>query len=549
MTSSTTTGQQTTEGRSVRDIVEHDPDQVNEAWCRKIYRKLLQSLELQYAMQMPHRAITADTVVFHDNGEPLLLPSIVSDPNPEQAGDLTALARLIHYAITQELIPTAPLHGRGLEGYSDSLISAVDRCMDPDPERRPQTIDELRDILGVVALGTRPRAAAFPPPFADDELDEQEVLPVELAEPAQTVQPAQPTPLVEPTPLMEPTPLVEPTPLPEPTQAAQPAEPKPLLEPTQAAQPTEPTPLATPTQAVPPQPPAAPTQPVPPAKPTPLPEPAQSMQPPMPMPPMPTAQPPAPPPAAAQQTLPPHPAASIIPPAPASALASGAAPVAKPVAEPAAKSTAPVQNDAAPAARPGLSRRQRQAVAAGGAAILLAIVLAVYAEMRDAGSFGDPVLTLPPPAAGQPQGDGAVPAAAPAGTADTAPQAASATQAPYPATQEAAGAAMPTDPNAPPPSAGAGLPGAPLPVPGNPAATPMPPVKGSASYNLQIQPWGVVYVDGVDRGVSPPIKRLVLAPGRHTVRVTNPNFTERTLEVDTTMGDGRIAVDFSESSE
>jgi hypothetical protein len=52
-------------------------------------------------------------------------------------------------------------------------------------------------------------------------------------------------------------------------------------------------------------------------------------------------------------------------------------------------------------------------------------------------------------------------------------------------------------------------------------------------------------VDGVDRGVSPPIKRLQLAPGRHTVRVTNPNFQERVLEVDTAAGDGRIVVDFS----
>jgi hypothetical protein len=49
MTSLTTIGpeQQHTEGRSVRDIVEHDPDQVNEVWCRKIFRQLLQSLVLQ----------------------------------------------------------------------------------------------------------------------------------------------------------------------------------------------------------------------------------------------------------------------------------------------------------------------------------------------------------------------------------------------------------------------------------------------------------------------------------------------------------------------
>jgi hypothetical protein len=68
----------------------------------------------------------------------------------------------------------------------------------------------------------------------------------------------------------------------------------------------------------------------------------------------------------------------------------------------------------------------------------------------------------------------------------------------------------------------------------------------SAAYRLQIQPWGVVYVDGVDRGVSPPVKRLVLSPGRHTIRIANPNFHDRELEVDTSAGSGQIAINFSD---
>src|SRR3954471_20614768 len=113
MTSTLTIGSQQPrlEGRTVRDIVEYDPAQVNEVWCRKIFRQILQSLELQYAMHMPHRAITPDTVVFHDNGEPLLVPSDVADPcndghkPPEEClrDDLTALSSIVHYAITHEL--------------------------------------------------------------------------------------------------------------------------------------------------------------------------------------------------------------------------------------------------------------------------------------------------------------------------------------------------------------------------------------------------------------------------------------------------------------
>ncbi|MGB9108591.1 MAG: hypothetical protein WCC39_07870, partial [Telluria sp.] len=167
MASTLTVGpaQQRLEGRTVRDIVEYDPAQVNEVWCRKIFRQLLQSLELQYAMHMPHRAITPDTVVFHDNGEPLLVPSDIAVPETEQneASDLAALARVVHFAITRELAPAGPLRGRAPDGYSDSLITAVDSCMAPDPEARPHSVDALRHILGIVSLGpAMPMLAEIP---------------------------------------------------------------------------------------------------------------------------------------------------------------------------------------------------------------------------------------------------------------------------------------------------------------------------------------------------------------------------------------------------
>jgi hypothetical protein len=78
------------------------------------------------------------------------------------------------------------------------------------------------------------------------------------------------------------------------------------------------------------------------------------------------------------------------------------------------------------------------------------------------------------------------------------------------------------------------------------AARPQAAATGSATYKLRIQPWGIVYVDGIDRGASPPVKRLTLAPGRHTIRISNPNFHDRVLEVDTSGGGGQIAVDFSD---
>lgn len=434
MTSLTTVGNepQSLEGRSVRDIVEYSPELVNEVWCRKILRQILQSLELQYAMQMPHRAITPDTIVFHDNGEPLLAPDLADDAAVKsEADDLTALAGVIHYAITSELLPGGPLRGRALEGYSDSLISAVDRCMAPNLAERPQNIEQLRDILGIVSLGSAPVAK----PAA---------LPIDA--PASDASPA----------------------------AAAPAAPAPA---TAGASTVGTTSTST--------------------------------------------------------------SAATTTPASAGAIP---APVHATTAEPFAKRS------------PGLGRRQRWAIAAGGAAVLIAIALVMFAEMRDSGSIDHIVLTQPE--------------SRPESQAESQPQAGPAAQSPAPTAPQAAtdgaAAAVPGAPGAPDQT---GMPARNA-AAGNAAQTdgstvtdadaaagavtldpnrPAPAAGAGASYRLRIQPWGAIYVDGVERGVSPPVKRLVLAPGKHTLRVTNPAFPDRVLEVDTTRGGGQVVVNFNDA--
>jgi hypothetical protein len=41
---------------------------------------------------------------------------------------------------------------------------------------------------------------------------------------------------------------------------------------------------------------------------------------------------------------------------------------------------------------------------------------------------------------------------------------------------------------------------------------------------LSIKPWGVVYVNGKKKGLSPPLKELVLAPGTYVVEIRNDEF-------------------------
>ncbi len=76
-----------------------------------------------------------------------------------------------------------------------------------------------------------------------------------------------------------------------------------------------------------------------------------------------------------------------------------------------------------------------------------------------------------------------------------------------------------------------------------------PAVAETASYRLAIKPWGTVYVDGKEKGVSPPLKRLMLPAGKHKVRIVNPNFRDHFVDVNVAAGkSGTIEVDFAANS-
>ena len=391
-------------GRTVRDIVERNPEMVSEVWCRNIFRQLLQVLERQYTLQLPHRVISPDTVIFHDDGSPALLPSLISDPAPDLADDLTALARTVHYAITREPIPATPLHGRALEGYSESLMTAIDRSLAFDPARRPRTIGELRDLLGIVAL--KPALRAGPGPAT------------RVSPRGTMAAPAMP--------------------------ARHPA-PSSRLRKRHRYWTAAGIVLAMGAGGV-----------------------AVLHRP-----------------AGVETVAPVPPAAHAVPRA-----AQGKYAEVPAVAAPAP--AAPPRPGGHEGAIPGDAR-----VAGSGQATLPATSGPALPERRMEARTGTPAArsrsprTSPPPSPGAP-----------------------------PSTER-----LPGPPQAAPPLAT-----------GSPAA--------DAVFSLRIRPWGIVYVDGVRRGISPPLKQLVLAPGRHALRVTNPEAGNRVREVDTAGGGGHIDVDF-----
>ena len=104
----------------------------------------------------------------------------------------------------------------------------------------------------------------------------------------------------------------------------------------------------------------------------------------------------------------------------------------------------------------------------------------------------------------------------------------------------------------------AGVEEATAPVPAAPAVTetvaaedilpaaqiPAAPVIPMMPVTLAIKPWGTVSIDGQERGVSPPLKRLMLPAGTHEVRVVNPVYPAYTTTITVKKGGTTVAHDF-----
>jgi hypothetical protein len=435
------------DGHTVRDIVEHTPALVNEAWCRTLLRHTLDSLEQQYASGAPHRPITPDTLVMLANGETLLLPAAEEAPEAEQnlAADLRALALVVHYAITAELPPEGPLGPRLYDHYSDQLTRGLDSCLGPNKRLRPTMIGDMRTLLGIEA-----GSSDLPAPAA--ALAE---MAAPIAEPVTTA-PLEPI-VISPEPAAPRQEATDPVP-PEPLSLREQTEAGMLRKPAnrdpdavQAPRSVEKIAPATSSLHDSGPPPAAPRKP----------------------------------------------SAGIPPPAPHQARAD-----------------ARMQ----PTGRRN-SSAQRWGMIAGAALVVLAAGGALFSWMQQNDARDVVPLALPPAASsatGLDAGEtvvaapGATTVPAPAATtqpADSAPAVTGPTPATVPAAAEAA------------------------PQAASQAAADEAIINGT-TYKLLIKPWGTVYVDGVDRGVSPPVKRLTLAPGQHTIRLVNPNFADHVITVD-----------------
>lgn len=191
------TAMQYYDGRTIKDIVTQSPELVTEAWCKKVMKQILDALEMLYTMKILHRDVSPDNIIVQESGDAVLLDfgsarQIIGDrtrgltvilkpgyaPVEQYAGDASldqgpytdiyALAAVMFFAIIKEppatsiarmvRDPVKPLAERGLPGYSQAFLAAIDKGLAVLAQDRPQTIDAFRALLGIETSGEAPRA-------------------------------------------------------------------------------------------------------------------------------------------------------------------------------------------------------------------------------------------------------------------------------------------------------------------------------------------------------------------------------------------------------
>jgi len=162
-------------------------------------------------------------------------------------------------------------------------------------------------------------------------------------------------------------------------------------------------------------------------------------------------------------------------------------------------------------------RDRRKVTIAGAVLGAMVVLLAVLLAARK---------PAPPP---EPVAEAKPAASAPAPQAAPAKQAPAAGKTPAPADK-----AAPQEEAAKPAPTRAELaqaqPAAAKPAPNAPA--PAKPQPAPGTVRLSIRPWGEVFVDGKSRGVSPPMKQIKLAPGKHQIEVRNTTFPPHTAAIE-----------------
>lgn len=186
-------------GTTLSNLRARNPQQIDEAWIRRLLPPLLGAIKTIHEAGYLHRDISLDNIQILSNGEPVLLdfgsarktignlsdesetmlrPGFApieqySDNDESEQGawtDIYALGAVLHMLITGAPPPVSvvrsiednyqPLVQRRPAGYSTALLSAVDKALALKAEDRPQNIDAFAELMALPEREPEPLIAA-----------------------------------------------------------------------------------------------------------------------------------------------------------------------------------------------------------------------------------------------------------------------------------------------------------------------------------------------------------------------------------------------------
>ncbi len=181
------------DGITLRDSLQRNPQYPDEVWLKKLLDPVTEALAIIHAHNCFHRDIAPDNIMLLRDGRPVLLDfgaarRVIGDmtqaltvilkpgyapieqyaemPNMRQGAwtDIYALAAVVYYAVSKRLPPPSvsrimqdtyvPLAETARGRYSDAFLRGVDQCLIVRPEQRPQTIADMRELLGIFDQST-----------------------------------------------------------------------------------------------------------------------------------------------------------------------------------------------------------------------------------------------------------------------------------------------------------------------------------------------------------------------------------------------------------
>ncbi|RTG10769.1 serine/threonine protein kinase, partial [Serratia marcescens] len=179
-------GTQFYSGTTLKNLQAQQPEKIDEAWIRRLLPPLFSAINTIHQEGYLHRDISLDNIQIQESQLPVLLdfgsarkeignlsdeteimlkPGFApieqytenSDGEQGPWTDIYALGAVLHTLIVGSPPPVSvvrsiedsyqPLTERRPAGYSPELLRTVDRALALKPEDRPQTIDEMAELL------------------------------------------------------------------------------------------------------------------------------------------------------------------------------------------------------------------------------------------------------------------------------------------------------------------------------------------------------------------------------------------------------------------